>query len=219
MKLGDPREIYSGEYIQQYHELYIDDSVEKISENIVELSHLLGEDSSWLDVCCGAGVYFSFFSEVPTRVGVDISPGQIESAIKLNPECKFFCEDFLEFDPSNDFDLVTCFWQGYFYSDDVTNFCNKMISHVKPGGHLYIEILLPGTVRDISRFDSRFGAENIDGDKWLIFDPFVEHVGVAPPPKFFEEIFSNHFKNVRGFVGANPVNFQMICTNKLTDDE
>ena len=214
---GDPRKIYSGEYIQQYQELYIDDAVEKISENIVEIENLLSEDSSWLDVCCGAGVYFSFFSEVADRVGVDISPGQIEAALRNNPECKFFCEDFLEFDHDYDFDLVTCFWQGYYYSDDVANFCNKMISHVKPGGSLYMDILLPGAVRDISRFDSRFSAENIDGDKWTIFDPFVEHIGMAPPPKFFEEIFSKYFKNVRGFTGANLVCYQMICTDRFSE--
>ena len=155
---------------------------------------------------------FHFFPKIPRRVGVDISPDQISVASQKNPDCEFICDDFLDFDPDSVFDIVTCFWQGYYYSKDVSLFCNKMINHVNPGGSIYIEILLPEVVKRNVQSDSKFTARNIEGDRWAISDPYVGHVGMAPPVSFFKEIFSSHFKSIQGFVSG--VNFQMICTEK-----
>jgi SAM-dependent methyltransferase len=84
-----------------------------------EATNLTGK--SVLDVGCGFADYFRYlsgnFADI-TYVGLDITPGMIVEAKKLEPALDLRCANILEWDSAESFDVVTANGIFYLIKDD-----------------------------------------------------------------------------------------------------
>ena len=89
-----------------------------------------------LDCGAGTGLFLDLFSvSTDGYVGFDISGNMIDEAKKKHPDFNLFKKNFLDYQDTNKYDLVTSLFS-------ITDYCGndgfyKLLSFVKPRGFLY----------------------------------------------------------------------------------
>ena len=223
-------EIYTEGYAELYDKYHLETVPTKYRHNISYLNRFLKDGYRWLDVGCGQGWHFSNIDKDVEKLGVDISPAQIKIAKKLNPDAEFICADALAVDiPEDHFDLVTSFWGPYCYFDteeQITKFFNRLVSWVKPGRNLYVELLLPEEVYSFNSSPHSAFTETYvtplrsDYTKWSYEDPGGTHIMLSPPVEFFTKLLSDKFKRFSYADGRTPFdsdNISKIRSTKTLD--
>ena len=209
--LSGVRAIYDRAYADRYEELYIQPWQAKHEMNRRLLDMLMPRstrpDRRWLDLCCGQAWHFSCYPEVGWRLGVDLSPAQLQIARLRNPQAQFLCANVLEVTlPQVSYDLVTCFWGAYCYLDDnqlIATLLQRMLAWTAPGGALYLELLTPDVLASFnaSEFAQRTGfrVEPRSGDytRWSYSDAGGHHLMTSPTREWFLEQLTGHFRDVR----------------------
>jgi SAM-dependent methyltransferase len=202
--------IYSESYAAQYPSLYLTPWRRKHELNLANLARVLDSLAQatpvWLDLACGQAWHFAQFPGRARMVGLDLSPAQIARARRNATEAAFVCGDVSRapFPPAS-FDLVTNFWAGYCYlasSERIASMVHGAVDRLRPGGALYMEILLP---RDLEAFNaSRFAAQtgfaviplSDDYTEWRYDDSGGRHVMTSPPIELFLDIIRPEFNKV-----------------------
>jgi SAM-dependent methyltransferase len=207
-------EIYTSDYISLYDRYHLDTVPTKYRHNLSYLNRFLRDGHKWLDVGCGSAWHFSNVGKSVEKVGVDISQAQIDVARKNNPSATFICDDALSVDiPECKFDLVTSFWGPYCYldsEDQIVEFFNRLVSWVRPGGNLYVELLLPDEVYSFNFSPHSAFTETYvtplreDYTKWQYEDPGGKHIMLSPPLEFFTNFLSDRFKKLSYADGRTP---------------
>jgi SAM-dependent methyltransferase len=202
----DARTIYTDAYAPLYRQIYIDHPQwhAKHDHNERVLRSLLGQASSWLDVCCGQAWHFTRFPEIFERAGIDISAAQLAIARRDNPSATFFEADVRSFDfpAPRTFDLVTSFWGSYSYLDteaEVFAFADKLVRWTAPGGSLYLELITPELLPDYNH--SEFAGHTASATEvsaadpvcWSFHDPGGTHALISPRPALFLDRLAPHF--------------------------
>ena len=139
--------VYDHAYAGAYNNKFLLNPFSKISSDfeLEILKGLVNEQTSWLDAGCGTGYFLSRFPG-SKRAGMDISPGMLEEARKVNPDAVFFRqadfrEDIAEW--HNSWSLVSCMWYPYSYVEsigEVETVVKNLVSWTKPGGDLFIPV-------------------------------------------------------------------------------
>ena len=102
-------------------------------------------NSKILELACGPGLYLSKLANFGHNcTGVDISPAAIKYAKSKSPSnCKYFCEDILQFSTSEKFDLIFINF-SWFHNFQKTA-AIKLLVHIKSmlssDGKLLLELL------------------------------------------------------------------------------
>lgn len=66
---------------------------------------------SFLDVGCGFGGLLQYAKGEGidfSYAGIDVAQSMIDCAANAHPECRFFCQDFLDFETEERFDYIVC---------------------------------------------------------------------------------------------------------------
>ncbi|MFC1564845.1 class I SAM-dependent methyltransferase [candidate division KSB1 bacterium] len=138
---------------EKYAELYYNELEKKpFDRNLLErFADLVRDKGPVCDMGCGPGQIARFLKDSGIDAfGIDLSPGNIELARKLNPDIEFTTGDMMELEIEDDS------WAGIaaFYSiihiprDKITDTLSELNRALKPGGillmsfHLGSEILL-----------------------------------------------------------------------------
>jgi SAM-dependent methyltransferase/Fe-S-cluster containining protein len=219
------KSVYTESYVPHYRRLYVLDDHwrAKHEHNLATIEALLPEGGSWLDVFCGQAWHFSRVSKAAERVGVDASAAQLALAREHNPEATFFEADVRDFEPDRRFDLVTAFWGGYSYLDDldaIAAVITKLVRWTAPGGHLYLELIDPETLSafNATRFADRERCEvsfrSPDRVRWSYRDPGGEHHLSSPPLELFEPLLTPHFEAIDSATAITAIR-QVVATNRL----
>ena len=88
-----------------------------------------------LDLCCGTGAMLETLG-YERAVGLDMSRGMMEVAMKNAPSAAFVRADALHPPVAAAFDLVTCFSAfGHILPADEERFVRAVMSCLRPGGH------------------------------------------------------------------------------------
>lgn len=204
--------IYNEDYARLYDELYVLTSIAKHEVNAENIERILWQSESdqkaWLDTCCGQAWHFTRGASTVRKIGVDISPAQLELAKLRNPDAEFILGDILEINfPDNSFDLVTNFWAAYCYLDSfesIETLLNKAVRWTKPGGTIYFDVLTGEFLKEfdfnISGFAQQTGFSVIprtpDFVKWSYHDVGGVHNMTSPPLDFFTDILSKSFNQI-----------------------
>lgn len=195
--------IYNADYANFYPTYWNEGCTKKNFGNLKCINDLLREDGKWIDLCCGTGWHFSEVATPCLKVGVDISPAQLEVARRLHPECDFLEGDVLDLESQPEFDLVTSFWLAYGYLDDenlIEKFCVQMTKWLKPGGNLILEVgdgTLARTWNSTNRAQtsiSRVFKRTDNWQKWSFFDSGGVHNLTTPDYPFFDEVLGPYFE-------------------------
>ncbi len=112
-----------------------------VQETIVKrLRPLLYKNMSVLDVGCSTGHFLDALKgKVKTRVGLELSRDEV-AFIRKNLDFAVYNEPIADVEiAEGPFDLITCF-QTLEHIDDPLSFLKAMHSHLKPSGHLYLEL-------------------------------------------------------------------------------
>lgn len=203
--------IYNKGYSEQYATYYIRPWARKHQTNAVNLERILAAlrvvQPKWLDIACGPAWHFrGGFTRQAMMFGLDLSIPQLERAKLETPTAHFICADMAQAPfLAASFDLVTNFWAGYCYLND-SNRIDRLIrdglSWIRPGGALYMEVLLP---KDLASFNrSRFSAtttfsvipRSTDFTEWYYDDIGGRHEMISPPLLFFVDILAPHFEEI-----------------------
>ena len=222
-------DIYGESYAPTYERLYIEHPLwePKRAFNTRTISALLHPLGLWLDTCCGQGWHLAQFPH-RRRVGLDISPVQLERAKQRNPNVPFIQADLchFEFPGGERFDLVTNFWSAYSYLNDegkIRALVEKLVRWTAPGGALYLEVTVPEYLEDFN--DSEFAKEtgtrvvleSCDGVRWQFHDPGGIHRMTSPPREFFTDLIAPHFARVESEVVVRSLR-QIIAMGKKGSD-
>lgn len=107
----------------------------------------LGEGKSVLDFGCGPGLYTSRFAQLGCRVrGLDFSANSIsyarQEAEKSGLEIEYLQQNYLEYEPSEKFDLVTMIFCDYCVLSDSQRekLLKIMKGSLKKGGHIFLDV-------------------------------------------------------------------------------
>ena len=202
--------IYCKRYASDYPELYIGPWRRKHDLNKCNLNRILTalrlEQPTWLDIGCGPAWHFSMFPEFAHRVGLDLSEEQLAQAKRNAPNANFVCAD-MACAPllATSFDLVTNFWAGYCYlgsRERIGNLLRDIIQWIRPGGALYLEVLL---ARDLESFNRSLFANatgftvvprSADYTEWRYHDSGGQHLMVSPPLEFFVDVLTPQFRMI-----------------------
>lgn len=127
------------------------------------------EKTSVIDFGCGPGLYTSRFARQNARItGVDFSKRSIEYArgiaAKENLAIEYVCENYLEFQTNEHFDLITMIFCDFCALGPAQRrvMLDKFTSMLKPGGKVLLDVC------SIAGFDARvetstFGLNLLDG--------------------------------------------------------
>jgi hypothetical protein len=202
--------IYRESYAESYPALYIAPWSRKHELNATNLAHIFdGLEPArplWVDLACGQAWHFSVFPGRGRMIGLDLSEAQLVRAKRNAPEAAFIRADMAHapFTPGS-VDLVTNFWAGYCYLGSegrIGSMLNDAVSWIRPGGALYIEVLL---ARDLESFNrSHFSGQtgfvvvprSTDYTDWRYDDVGGQHIMTSPPLEFFLKILSAKFQQI-----------------------
>lgn len=98
--------------------------------------------TSVLDVACGTGRHLALLGADFHRVGTDLSEEMLAIARRDSPRVDFRCQDMMELDVGQKFDVVMCLFSSIGYSKTQANLekaISAMSGHLAPGGVLLIE--------------------------------------------------------------------------------
>jgi SAM-dependent methyltransferase len=207
----DAAAIYDGAYAAAYERLYLDPWPAKHATNLRILQDLLPEPRrpamGWLDLGCGQAWHFGQFAQVGRRVGVDLSAAQLAHARQRNPGARFLQADVLDAPlPDGMAELVTCFWGAYCYLDDagrIEAFLRRAVRWTAAGGSLYLELLLPDTLRSFNgcgfarRTAFRVQPRSPDFERWAYRDQGGMHLMTSPPLPWFLQRLAPDFDALR----------------------
>lgn len=115
-------------------------------ENFDALLKELSPNSTVLDAACGPGnITHYLLNKTPTLkiTGIDLAPGMIELAKKLNPTAKFEVADLNSIGETKfKYDVVVCgFGLPYLTKGEAINFIRNSSKIIKPGGILYLSTM------------------------------------------------------------------------------
>lgn len=122
---------------------------EKIDKTVKFISDTIGSQKcSILDLGCGPGLYTERLSELGHRVtGIDFSQNSIEhakvNARKKNLNIEYICQNYVEIDFENTFDLVILIYCdfGVLSIKDRTTLIGKLYKALKPSGAFIFDAL------------------------------------------------------------------------------
>jgi SAM-dependent methyltransferase len=107
----------------------------------------LPEESKLLDLGCGPGLYSeNFFGQGFDVTGIDFSQNSIDYATQQADECgykiKYICQNYLEIDYENEFDVVTLIYGDLCVLShaDRDMLLKKVHKALKPGGYLICDV-------------------------------------------------------------------------------
>lgn len=211
MKREEVLKLYDGVYSSNYDELFL------LGENFLEctefevslLKELMDFGDSWLDVACGTGYFLSRFPK-QRRSGLDISPAMLDIARKANPGVAFYESDFRgsNIEWNGCWDLVSCMWYAYCYSDSVTD-VDRVIANLadwtSSGGTLFLPVCDPNVICKAKipyqpPPDSNDGRIIVSAITWSWID---EPSGkchsnlVSPTLEHVQETLNHHFEEVQ----------------------
>lgn len=110
---------------------------DKIIEDILNRANI-GSHTRVLDVACGTGVMFPYYSARKANVtGIDISPEMVKIARKNFPEIETLCADATEISFDEGFDAVVVY-NAFPHFPDPNDAIRAFSSHLKPGGVLTV---------------------------------------------------------------------------------
>jgi ubiquinone/menaquinone biosynthesis C-methylase UbiE len=202
--------IYGEDYAAQYSAFYIAQWPRKHALNVANLTRTLDAlpmaDPLWLDLACGQAWHFSRFIGRARMVGLDLSEAQLQRARLGSPAAAFVRADMSRapFAPAS-IDLVTNFWAGYCYlasRERIGSMLRDAVSWIRPGGALYIEVLL---ARDLESFNrSHFSdatafvvvPRSADYTEWRYDDVGGQHIMTSPPLELFVDILAAEFEQI-----------------------
>lgn len=202
--------LYNQEYANRFEALYLNALPEKHILNVLNLKRALAglraPGIRWLDLACGQAWHFAQFKQPIDKVGVDLSRHQLERAARRNPGAAFLCADICKplFLPAS-FDLVTNFWAGYCYLDDVDLIDTALaqaVGWIRPRGAFYMEVLAPEDVCKFneSEYSKKTGftveARTPDCVKWGYHDTGGYHSMTSPHLHVFTDILQEAFRDV-----------------------
>jgi len=221
------KQLYNKEYANIYGKLYIEPEQwqHRNATNIKILKSLLEPGCTWLDTCCGQAWHFSMFPSVIIKTGLDISSAQLHHARQKNLDATFIEADVstFEFNPPRQFDLVTNFWGSYSYLDDeqkIAALVKKLISWLKPGGSLYMELITPETLGAYNKIPFAQETETYtfsrseDFTRWGHVDSAGSHLLTSPKLDFFMELLKGHFEQIDASLSVNTL-IQLVAKRKL----
>jgi hypothetical protein len=202
--------IYGESYAARYSSLYITPWPRKHALNATNLARILdalpAAEPSWLDLACGQAWHFSMFSGRARMVGLDLSHAQLMRARRRAPEAAFIRADMSRAPFSaGSIDLLTNFWAGYCYLGSwqrIGSMLSDALSWIRPGGALYLEVLL---ARDLETFNrSRFSngtgfivvPRSADCTDWRYDDVGGQHIMTSPPLEFFLDLLAPEFHHI-----------------------
>jgi len=160
------KELWTDPYIsQQMLTAHLDPHSDKASRNhrFIESSTAflaarfnLGEGKSVLDFGCGPGLYTSRFAKLGCKVtGLDFSQNSIDyakkEAEKLGLEIEYYLVDYLEYRPTDKFDLVTMIFCDYCALSDQQRkkVLQIMKDCLKDDGHIFLDVCTDNFYRQI----------------------------------------------------------------------
>ena len=207
------RGIYGADYARDYGRFYLDAWPDKHALNLKILEQLIGSlpdpSGRWLDLACGQAWHFSRCGASLSKLGVDLSPAQLQRARAANPGASFLVADISEIRfPAGTFDLLTAFWAGYCYLDSTIRigaWLRRMIEWTRPGGSLYLELLLPSDLESFNRSryarstGFRVSSRSDDFVRWSYRDAGGEHLMTSPPLRCFEAPLAAAFSHLHAF--------------------
>ncbi len=107
----------------------------------------LPEDSKLLDLGCGPGLYSeNFYGQGFDVTGIDISQNSIdyakEQAEGFQYRIKYICQDYLEIDYQNEFDVITLIYGDLcvLSHEDRKLLLQKVFKALKPGGYIIFDV-------------------------------------------------------------------------------
>lgn len=208
---SDVLAIYDDAYADKYPSLYLDPWTAKHrlnARNIERLLRGIGQESHarWLDLACGQAWHFTSVAQPVRKVGLDLSPAQLDRAQRANPDARFVRGDVShKVFRQAAFDLVTSFWAAYCYLngiDRIRSFIRGAIDCTRAGGAIYLEVLLAKDLEtfNLSGYTERTGflvsPRSPDYTRWSYRDAGGEHVMTSPPLELFIEPLSESFARV-----------------------
>ena len=121
---------------------FIEQSVRWISDTVPASSY-----RQLIDIGCGPGIYAEKFTAEGYQVtGVDFSTRSIEYAIRSakekNTKIQYFCQDYLQLELSQTFDLATMIYcdYGVLSTADRKVLMRKVYSHLRKGGKFLLDV-------------------------------------------------------------------------------
>lgn len=120
-----------------------------ILQSVLWLSEYLKlpEDSKLLDLGCGPGLYSeNFFGQGFSVTGIDFSQSSIdyakEQAEEFNYRIKYLCQDYLEMDYKEEFDVITLIYGDLcvLSHEDRSLLLQKVKKALKPRGYLIFDV-------------------------------------------------------------------------------
>lgn len=203
--------IYGNDYAAAYESLYIEPWREKHKLNARNLAAVLRNLKTprpvWLDLACGQAWHFSMFPGQASMVGVDLSQAQLARARARVPQAAFIHGDMARVAfPAASIDLITNFWAAYCYlgsEERIASMLKNAVSWIRPGGALYIEVLLGRDLESFnrSRFAGRTGftvkPRSEDYTQWGYEDVGGWHEMTSPPLEFFLDLLSPGFEQIQ----------------------
>ncbi|MBN2595612.1 class I SAM-dependent methyltransferase [Labilibaculum sp.] len=120
-----------------------------IVQSVLWLSEYLKlpEDSKLLDLGCGPGLYSeNFYGQGFAVTGIDFSQSSIdyakEQAEEFNYRIKYICQDYMEMDYKEEFDVITLIYGDLcvLSHDDRTLLLQKVKKALKPRGYLIFDV-------------------------------------------------------------------------------
>ncbi len=153
----DDGNFWQDPYISE-HLLYahLDDDSDQGSrkyENIIQAVHWLSsymklpEESKYLDLGCGPGLYSeNFFGQGFDVTGIDFSENSInyakEQAAEFGYPIQYLCKDYLQIDYENEFDVVSLIYGDLcvLSHQDRDKLLKKVYKALKPGGFLIFDV-------------------------------------------------------------------------------
>jgi len=104
------------------------------------------ESTALLDIACGTGRHLDYLQTAFTVEGLDIDRGMLTEAARRLPGVPLHEGDFIDFDLSRQFDVVTCMLSSIGYArrpEGLAKAVRQMARHTRVGGVILIEPWLP----------------------------------------------------------------------------
>ena len=104
--------------------------------------HKRAKGNALLDIACGTGQHLPFLRKSFKVQGLDADAKMLAIARKRNPGIIFHWANMVNFDLSDEFDVITCLFSSIGYVKTLSRLrsaIRSMVKHLKPGGVLIVE--------------------------------------------------------------------------------
>lgn len=194
--------VYEKRYI---HHPFVQDDICHEIKAIKNIAKSLGY-KSWCDVGCGTAYHLRKTELEIVRSGIDRSSTMLEQHKNDTVyDVNYILCDFLEWQETIKFDLVTNFWFGYAHQPTlnlVLKFLDKLVAHTEKNGSVLVSLHNQWKIFDkhSHKTDEPMGGTFLlDAMHWSYAEPETGDIYecIVPHKKLVEERLSRYFSNVR----------------------